>query len=113
MLNDEQIAESVRLDMEHVRGKIPGFRDPDLISDLLTAVVEISKNSVTLAGRGHVPIPAQEIPDSDYAALLLSVISVNVRVFVGRPHSLEESEHLRQIHAAVEQLRIGADSAAA
>lgn len=111
MLNDEQIAVVMEEDLEYVRARIPAVRDPETFAELMSAVIEIARNSVGAAGRGHVPIPSKEVPDPDYAALLTSVIALNARVLVGRPHSLSESERLVQIREAVRHLRIGVDSA--
>ncbi len=111
-MNDEQVAESIRADLEHVREHSHRVRDPEVQAEFLYAVREIGLNAVALAGNGHVPVPERgETPALDYAALVTSVISVNVRVFVSRPHDVRESETLAQIAAAVQQLRVGVDTA--
>lgn len=112
-MNDEQVAEVIREDLEHVRANSHKVLAPGPRAEFLYAVREIGLNTAVLAGNGHVPVPDQgSTPDLDYAALMTSVISVNVRVFVNRPHDVRSSKALSDVAAAVRHLRVGVETAA-
>lgn len=113
-MNDEQTSEFIRDNLEHIRERAHLVRPVESVMEFVHAVTEIGRSTVILAGNGHIPLPDQgDLSDLDYAALLTSVISVNVRVFVQRPHDVQDSRHLDQLAAAVKQLRAGVDQAVA
>jgi hypothetical protein len=112
-MNDQQVAEGIRADLDHVLQNSDRVEEPPMMAEFVYAIREIGLNSAALAGDGHVPVPEKGGTSAiDYVKLVASVILVNVRVFVNRPHDPLDSEQLLQVALSVHELRVGVDLAA-